>query len=214
MVNENDAAYVLYRDIEGPFSGERIRRMKVKADMRGYTAEMLAKAANQNALDMELSAEDKAKLTEYLVREGYLDSDTLAYGGTSGRGYAVDPGAGLEPGPGVASDPYEFLPLLNSGLANTYRSVNSYSQQATMFEPVGGMDQIAHAFAAALGDRIRLNAEVQEIRQGEDGVPHRLQRPHLGRDDGDDRRLLPLHHPAVGAGANSGGFLAGIPAGR
>ena len=170
MVNENDAAYVLYRDIEGPLSGERIRRMKVKADMRGYTAEMLAKAANQNALDMELSAEDKEKLIEYLVREGFLDSETFAYGGTSGRGYAVDPGAGIEPGPGVASDPFEFLPLLRSDLANTYRSVNSYSQQATMFEPVGGMDQIAHAFANALGDRIQLNAVVQEIRQDADGV--------------------------------------------
>lgn len=170
MVNENDAAYAFYRDIEGPLAGRRIRRMEVKADMRGYTAELLAKAANQNLLDLELSQEDRERLVNYLVTEGYLDSEDLAYRGTGGRGYEVDPGAGLDPGEGVPSDPHDFLPLLRSGLGNIYRSVNSYSQQATMFQPVGGMDRLAVGFEGAVGDRITYDAEVREIRQTDEGV--------------------------------------------
>lgn len=180
MVNENDAAYALYRDIDGPFAGQRVRRMKVKADLRGYTSEILAKAMNQQLLDLELSAEDRERLVAYLVHEGYLDSEDLVYRGTGGRGYEVDPGAGLEPGPGVPSDPYDFLPLLRSGLGATYRSVNSYSQQATMFEPVGGMDRIARGFEAAVGDRITYNAQVQEIRQTDGGVRVAYRNPESG----------------------------------
>ena len=170
MINENDAAYALYRDIEGPFQGRRVRRREVKADMRGYTSELLAKAVNQNLLDLELTEGDRELLVAYLVREGYLDNEDLAYRGTGGRGYEVDPGAGLDPGPGVPSDPHDFLPLVRSGLGNIYRSVNSFSQPATMFEPVGGMDAIAHAFEDAVGDRITYEAEVQEIRQTDAGV--------------------------------------------
>jgi len=168
MVNQNDASYVLHEDIEGPLSGQRLRQMQVKADMRGYTAEMLAKAADQDALDRELTAEDKAKLVEYLVREGYLDSEDLAYRGTGGRGYEEDPGAGLNPG--VPSDPHGFLPLLRSELGNIYRSVASYSQQHTMLQPVGGMDQIAKAFEREVGGMIHYGKRVTRIRQDDQGV--------------------------------------------
>jgi monoamine oxidase len=50
-------------------------------------------------------------------------------------------------------------------------SAASYSQQMTMLQPVGGMDQIAYAFANAIGEgRFIYQAEVQEIRQDENGV--------------------------------------------
>jgi monoamine oxidase len=42
--------------------------------------------------------------------------------------------------------------------------------QATMFQPVGGMDQIPKAFEASLGAIIHHNADVQEIEQSEKGV--------------------------------------------
>jgi monoamine oxidase len=42
--------------------------------------------------------------------------------------------------------------------------------QATMFQPVGGMDRIPYAFAHALGDVVRYNSPVTEIRKTRDGV--------------------------------------------
>ena len=42
--------------------------------------------------------------------------------------------------------------------------------QATMFQPVGGMDQIPMAFKKELGDIIRQRAEVVQIRHSETGV--------------------------------------------
>ncbi|MDZ7799273.1 MAG: flavin monoamine oxidase family protein [Trueperaceae bacterium] len=168
MVNQNDAAYALFEDVEGPLSGQRLRQMEIKADMRGYTSELLAKAAQQDELDRELTQEDKEKLIEYLVREGYLDSEDLAYRGMGARGYEEPPSAGLNPG--VPSDPHGFLDLLRPELGNLYRSVSSYSQQPTMLQPVGGMDQIAKAFEQQVGDDIHYGIEVTQIRQGEDGV--------------------------------------------
>lgn len=168
MVNENDNGYVLYDDIEGPLSGQRVRLMEVKADMRGYTAELLAKAANQDRLDAGLTQEDQERLIDYLVREGALSSEDLVYDGTSRRGYADDPGAGLNPG--EPSNPYEFAALLRSGMGNEFGSQNSFTQQTTMLEPVGGMDQIAQAFEFEVGRHITYNAEVREIRQTSDGV--------------------------------------------
>lgn len=40
----------------------------------------------------------------------------------------------------------------------------------TMFQPVGGVDQIAKAFERQVGDKITFNAEVKEIRKTPEGV--------------------------------------------
>src|SRR5262249_25209289 len=45
-----------------------------------------------------------------------------------------------------------------------------FSQQATMFQPVGGMDRIAMAFAEKLGAVVRLGSEVTAIRRAGSGV--------------------------------------------
>jgi len=42
--------------------------------------------------------------------------------------------------------------------------------QATMFQPVGGMDRIPYAFATKLGDVVQYGAPVREIRKAEQGV--------------------------------------------
>ena len=47
--------------------------------MIGYTCELMAKAIDQNALDMPLTAEDKERFVTFLVSEGYLDSADRAY---------------------------------------------------------------------------------------------------------------------------------------
>src|SRR5262249_55374566 len=46
----------------------------------------------------------------------------------------------------------------------------NFAQQATMFQPVGGMDRIATALAGKLGRRVRLESEVTAIRRANGGV--------------------------------------------
>lgn len=167
-MNENDGAWVYREGTEGPLSGKKIRTRAAKADMRGYTAELLAKATEQDALDMPLSQEDKEKLLEYLVQEGYLDSEDRVYQGTGARGYEVPPSGGLQPG--QQNDPYDFSALLQGEFGSAFESVPSYSQQPTMLQPVGGMDQIPKAFEKHVGHKITYSAEVQEISHHDEGV--------------------------------------------
>ena len=54
--------------------------------MRGYTAELLAKALDQSALDQQLTKEDVEKLVDFLKNEGDLNTAHL-YKGTNRRGY-------------------------------------------------------------------------------------------------------------------------------
>lgn len=164
MVNHNDRGWVVAGDVDGPLAGERLRQGDVKADMRGYVAEILAKSIHQDQLDLELTADDRDRLVEYLRREGYLRDPDLAYEG-SPRALGWERYPGVEPG--VPDDPHEFLPLLRSGLGDTFSSIE---RNALMFQPSGGMDRLALGFERAVGRHVTYDAEVQEIRQGEEGV--------------------------------------------
>ena len=169
MVNDNDTSYV-YHEGQGPLANRRLRQVEVKADMRGHVAELLAKAVKDNRLDTELTGDDKNLLLDYLVHEGDLSRTDLQYRGNPGRGYKVKPGAGIDPGPGIPSDPLEFHDLLGSKLGKLYSAVQEFDQQATMFQPVGGMDRIAKAFEKEVGRTIRYETVVRAIRQRDDGV--------------------------------------------
>ncbi|MDL2354416.1 MAG: flavin monoamine oxidase family protein [Pseudomonadota bacterium] len=169
MVNDNDHAFV-YLENAGPLSKQRLRPAQLKSDMRGHVAELLAKSVRNSQLDRDLTADDKTLLLDYLAHEGQLQGTDLRYKGRSGRGFTVNPGAGLAPGPGTPSDPLGFKELLASKVGNVYSAVQDFPMQNTMFEPVGGMDAIARAFYQRVGRQVRLQAEVQTIRQGERGV--------------------------------------------
>jgi len=149
MVNDNDASYVFFEGGSGPLADTPVRRAQVAADMRGQTAELLAKAVRKGTLDTLISAEDRELFVAYLVREGYLSSKDLGYTGADGRGYDVWPGALTDPGPGKPSTPFALTDILHSRTWRTLRSVAGFSQQRTMFQPVGGMDSIAQGFARA-----------------------------------------------------------------
>ena len=161
--NDNDAAYVYNERAQGPLNKRRLRMFEVKADLRGYVDELLAKSLKRGMLDQQVTTADKALLIDYLVNEGYLSKKELDYKGTDGRGFKVNPGAGVDPGPGVASDPLGFSDLLQSKLGLMYKSVSTFVQQKTMFEPVGGMDMIARAFEKRVGRTISYNTEVTKL---------------------------------------------------
>lgn len=156
FINEAEASYFYYEgDNVGPLAGKRARLREVKADMLGYTCELLTKAIDQAKLDLPLTAQDKERFVTFLVNEGYLDSADHAYKKNNGRG------------PG---DPHDFKALLQAGFGNRIRSVIDGTGQAPMFQPIGGMDQFTKAFQRALGDKITLGTEVQSIRQTDENV--------------------------------------------
>lgn len=174
FINYQEANYVYVEGEFGPLSGQVLRQRQLKADMGGYTAELLAKFGQDGQLGSDLTAENIQQLTDYLVNEGLIDADSLTYTGTGRRGYAPPPGAGMQPGqplPPVAFD--ELLPYaaeIQREQGYYLGSVAGFSQQMTMLQPIGGMDRIGQAFVENLGDIITYQAEVQEIRQDEDGV--------------------------------------------
>ena len=168
LISSNESTYLLYENAAGPLAGRRVRRREVMMDMRGHTSELLAKLAQQGALDGELTVDDKEQLIEYLVAEGYLDPNDLAYKGTTERGWAVDFAGPLEPG--RPSEALALRELLLSGLGNTFSAVSSFERPYTMLQPAGGMDRISAAFEERVGRLITYHAEVQELRQTEQEV--------------------------------------------
>lgn len=165
IVNENRAAY--FQD-DGAFGGGTIQNRQVVNDSRGYVAELLAKAINRNALDQEVSADEREKLLDFVSRFGNLNDD-YAYAGSSRAGYHVVPGAA--DAAGDLAEPLAFSSLLDSAFWRYKMHFGEgYNQAATMLQPVGGMDQIAKAFVQRVGHLITYNAIVNQIRKTPEGV--------------------------------------------
>ncbi|WP_199614132.1 flavin monoamine oxidase family protein [Paenibacillus alkalitolerans] len=164
--NVNEHAYY-YNENVGELSSKKIRKRAAKADVRGYVAEMLAKAVDQNKLDLPVTPEEKMMLVEYLRAEGDLNPD-LFYKGSYRGGYTEEPGGGLTAG--VIRDPFSLSAILQSGFGKYFSSEYSYHQQMMMFQPVGGMDMIGKAFEKRVGKYIQYRTVVKEIRQDANGV--------------------------------------------
>ena len=157
FVNDNFNAYYYNAN-----NNLRVRSRQARFDMLGYTSELLAKAISRDALDAEMTKDDKDALLTYLRANGNLDPNMI-YKGSGQAGYAVEQGAC--DAPGVPLDPLGLIPLIRSRFALNPIFTSEYDQQPAMFQPVGGMDALPKAFAQLLGDRITYQAEVLEIRR-------------------------------------------------
>ncbi|MGW7492224.1 flavin monoamine oxidase family protein [Streptomyces sp. NPDC054786] len=129
---------------------------RVANDTRGHLAAKLA----ETLLSMDAFT---GELRDLLRVFGALDTNGK-YRGSTRSGYLDRPGIEEWPEP---APPLSFEDLVNSGFwkARFYQPVD-YLWQATMFQPVGGMDHIVRALAreaARAGARIVLGAEVREI---------------------------------------------------
>ncbi len=133
--------------------------------MRGYAAEMLAKQVRQGALDSDFGAGDKELFLDYLRSEGFLTRGDFKYIGAEGRSPDINPGAGLDPGPGKESKPYPLGDILKSRTWQTLRSISNLDQQRTMFEPIGGMDRLPAGFVRNMKPIIKLQHVVEKISQ-------------------------------------------------
>ena len=157
------------------FDGKPQRYGRYRADFHGMVAELLAKSVNQNELDKALSAEDREKLLESLQSWGFLDGDyryTRGEASSANRGFDKDPGGGLGGKP-IPSTPIASRDVLRSGLWQNLFVDELYEFQTTLFQPVGGMDNIASAFARELPGVIEYNGKVTGIEQDERGVTAR-----------------------------------------
>lgn len=175
FINYQEANYVYVEGEHGPLSGQRMRYREMNVDMRGHTAELLAKFADNGQLNDLLTSEHVDQLVDYLIREGLLDGNTLEYTGSHRRGYAEPPGAGNRPGedtePFSKDELFPYAAEIHRAQGYYLASAAGFSQQMTMMQPVGGMDRTAYALANAIGEeKFTYQAEITEIRQNEDGV--------------------------------------------
>ena len=169
--NANEAGYYCAENVPGepplPMAGKRVRIREARADLYGYTAELLAKAINEHELDTRVTMEDREKFVDFLRSFGRLGKD-FRYSGSETRGYAIERGAGNRPG--AVGDPFALHDLVVSGLGGRIGQERELDFQMTMLQPVGGMDRIPVAMAKSLGSRITYGAEVREIRRSATGV--------------------------------------------
>ena len=163
-VNSSRSALMQADKLNG---GVAVAERRVFNDTRGHVSELLAKCVRKGALDEEFTADDRERMIEFLAQYGDLDRDLL-FRGTDRSGYKIPPGAELaEP---VVNNPLAMNELLDADLLFGMLVEETIDWQATMFQPIGGMDRIPMAFAQRLDSVIRYDAAVTRIRQSDTGV--------------------------------------------
>jgi monoamine oxidase len=149
------------------FGGKPVRQAQAINDTRGHVSELLAKCVRQGALDQAFTQDDHVLVMEFLKSYGAL-GENYEYNGSSRSGDRQLPGAGDQVE--IAGAPLSFSELLKSQFCKSMLFEEVLDMQPTMFQPVGGMDRIAYAFAHSLGHVVRYNSPVTEIRKTTDGV--------------------------------------------
>jgi len=162
MVNGNRTAKL-------DFAGKVVSNGQAINDTRGAFSELLAKAIDQGALDRELTGVDKRRLVGYLSAYGDLDPKHV-YGGAGARsGFKNWPGGYDHPPSGV--EPLRLSDLMQAqfwGISGFFEEL--IEMQATMLQPVGGMDRISYALYEQVKPAVTFGAEVKEIRRAGKGA--------------------------------------------
>ena len=140
---------------------------QVVNDTRGHVSELLMKCMHQGALDAEFTGDDRQKMLDFLRTYGPLD-EAGTYTGSDRAGYSKPAGAGDEAG--VLSEPIDMHTLLQAEFWQGMLFDEQFDMQATMFQPVGGMDRIPYAFAKSLGGIVQYDAAVTGMHKTAKGV--------------------------------------------
>jgi monoamine oxidase len=154
------------------FDGKPIRYREIQADFMGHTSELLAKAVNKEALNAEVTKEDAQILLEALRDWGSLDKNLRYVKGPESsdrRGWAKNPGGGLSAYP-EASEPMTMSTVLQSHLWTGLSAGFGIERQSAIFQPVGGMDNVAKGFERQVGHLVKMNCKVTAIKQDSKGV--------------------------------------------
>lgn len=147
--------------------GKPVEQRQVVNDTRGYISELLAKCIDQHGLDKVLDKEDTQRMLDFLQTYGDLRND-YSYKGSSRSGFITPPGAG--PDEEKLRHPLSLHELLVSDFSTGELYEEQIDWQATMFQPVGGMDRIPYAFAKSLGDIVHYQCVVKKVGKTTNGV--------------------------------------------
>jgi monoamine oxidase len=146
------------------FAGKVFPERRIVFDFRGRMSELLAKAIDQHALDQEVPKAELAVFRQFLNAFGSLD-DKGRYVPGGSSGFAVEGG-------GYANAPVPPPPLtlkelegLGNGVGFPLLFESIYDMQASMLQPVGGMDRIPLAFYDRVKSAVRLGSPVAAIRR-------------------------------------------------
>jgi monoamine oxidase len=156
------------RNAAWDFAGKVHPQRRMLNDMRGQLAQLLAKAIDRHALDQLVTRDELELVRKFLGPYAGLAADGR-YVPTDGSGYAVEPGAyGQAP---VLLPPLSLKQLIPSPAVDLpYFFEEIANMQATMLQPVGGMDRIAQALYEQVKPAVRLRAPVSAIRRVRDRV--------------------------------------------
>ncbi len=166
FTNDNRSAWL---HSPNAFGGQPQVARRLIADTRGGIARLLSTAINQNALDAELTAQDKANILAMLRQYGDLDINNNA---------KATPRAGFPGQEDVASrqrgellSPRQLQQIVTEFFWELRLSFSQgFDQQPTMLQPVGGMDRVARAFEAQVVNDVMYQAIVTEIRKTANGT--------------------------------------------
>lgn len=132
---------------------------QVVNDARGYVAQYLSSAIERNQVP-EVAFDDRKLFLDFLKSWGDLNTQKQ-YEGSARSGYQVIPGAGDQKA--VKRKPLDLKTLLDPSVMIAL-IIDEYPEfSPTMFQPVGGMDQIPKALQKHLKKPVVFAAEVQSI---------------------------------------------------
>ena len=142
-----DKANLLQNDAWNQGRPVQVRRLK--NDLRGHLAELIAKAKNKNTLDLDMSPSDTEAFLQMLTHFGQLSEEgaKLVYTGASLKndyirsGYSINAGNvrnSGKPWPTLTLDEIMQSDFWNSEMFNDLE----YFWQTSLMQPVDGMDMI------------------------------------------------------------------------
>jgi monoamine oxidase len=149
------------------FDQQPVEQRQAVNDMRGHVAELLAKAIRQGSLDEAVTVEDQERMLAFLRTFGDLRADYV-YAGSSRAGVRRLPGA--DDVEEERRTPLALNALLKGSFWQGLVQDERLEMQATMLQPIGGMDRIPYAFAKRLGRVVKYGCAVKEIRKTSSGV--------------------------------------------
>ena len=150
------------------FGGKVHAERRMVEDMRGHLSELLAKAIDRKALEGVVAKDELDAVRRFLGPYANVGQDGV-YRPTGRSGYSVEGG-------GYAQAPVPLSPLGVDELAPSgavvlpYLFEHIWDMQATMLQPVGGMDRIAHAIYGQVKPLVRLRTPITAIRRAGERV--------------------------------------------
>ncbi|GBQ99085.1 flavin-containing amine oxidase [Acetobacter nitrogenifigens DSM 23921 = NBRC 105050] len=154
------------------FGGKPVRYRDYASDFTGYTAELLAKAIDQHKLDDVMSKDEREHVGAAMRGWAGLENNGAWVKGVRSslrRGFERPQGGGIDGEP-IPSDLLPRDEIMKSGLWQFMSFHERLDMQTTMFQPVGGMDNIGKGFIKQVHDLITLNCKVTAIHQDDHGV--------------------------------------------